>query len=54
VSLTSLNVDPAIGDAYGDDLLIAVGQGGKYVGGQVYVDTLYADWSNSTVSATIR
>jgi hypothetical protein len=31
----------------GNDLLIAVGQGGKYAGGQG-TDTLYADWSNST------
>jgi Ca2+-binding RTX toxin-like protein len=50
VSLTGLNIDSYYG-VYGDDLLIVVGQGGKYVGGQG-TDTLYADWSNSTVSAT--
>ncbi len=50
VNLTGLNNDPYYG-AFGDDLLIVVGQGGKYVGGSG-VDTLYADWSNSTVSAT--
>jgi Ca2+-binding RTX toxin-like protein len=34
---------------YGDDLLIVVGQGGKYVGGQG-TDTLYADWSATSSS----
>jgi hypothetical protein len=33
VSLTGLNIDSYYG-VYGDDLLIVVGQGGKYVGGQ--------------------
>jgi Ca2+-binding RTX toxin-like protein len=52
ISLTGLNRDVYDSWGYGDDLLIAVGQGGKYAGGDG-TDTLYADWSNNTVSATI-
>ncbi len=48
VSLTGLNIDSYYG-VYGDDLLIVVGQGGKYVGGQG-TDTLYADWSATSSS----
>ena len=51
VSLTALALnDSSYGYGFGDDLLIAVGQGGKYVGGSG-TDTLYADWSVNTVSA---